>query len=127
MKEIVGLDGRRMRRVSRWIKVRTNYNPNYKNYLWTYACDDWGYRPTHEMFFPDNGVHLDYFRYKGRNYAVGQFCLLNSPFVGQQIFRFIEDGEEHYVSTVDMDGNMFNPLFAEWDEYGEHVRLYEAV
>lgn len=128
MKEIVSEDGVRYRRISRWIEIKHNYNPSKRNSLWDYVSDENGYRPHSDSFNPENGLSLDYFRFRGRTFAVEQFYVLGGVWVGgTPIFYNDKDGKLGYISTVDMDGNMFHPIYGEWDEYCEHVRLYEEV
>ena len=128
MKRLKSVDGHDLYRVSRWIRVKQNYNPNKGNSLWDYVHDDAGYHPHQKQFNPENGMFLDYFRHGGRTYAVDQFCLLGSFFVSTPPIAYMEDGEKHYIGTVDMDGNMFHPLYGEWEEDidGLRVRLYEV-
>ncbi len=125
MKKLKSVDGEQITRVSRWITVQHNYHPNKSNSLWDYVCDDAGYHPYQEKFNPENGMFLDYFRHGGRTFAVDQFYRLESMFVSTPMIKYKEHGELHYINSVDMDGNIFRPLYGEWDEYGERVRLYE--
>lgn len=125
MKKLKSVDGEDLTRVSNWITIQRNYRPNKRNSLWDYVCDDAGYHPYQSKFNPENGLFLDYFRYRGRTYAVDQFYLLGSFFVSTPPIEYIEHGESHFIGTVDMDGNIFHPLYGEWDEYGERIRLYE--
>lgn len=127
MKTLYSTDGRELKRVSRWIELQHNYNPNKHNSLWDYVTDEMGYHPYQDDFKPENGLFLDYFRFNGRTYALEQFYLLNSFVINEKPIEFIENGEKHYITTVDMDGNIFNPLYAEWDVDCEHVRLYEVA
>lgn len=128
MKEVVCTDGCRMRRISRWIEVKHNYNPNRGNSLWDYV-EDWnGRHPWNEQFDPANGLELTYFRFRGRTYALEQFYILGSFFVTEPPHMFIDDdGKLSVIGTVDMDGNLFDPIYGEWDEYCERVRLWERV
>lgn len=128
MKEIVATNGVRFRRVSRWLTVKHNYHPNKRNSLWDYVYDESGYHPHQAKFDPKSGLNLDYFTYNGRNYAVEQFYVFGSAFLsGPPIFYDTEDGKLGVIGTVDMDGNIFHPLYGEWDEYCERVRLYEEA
>lgn len=128
MKEIISKDGVRYRRISRWIEIKHNYNPNKRNSLWDYVCDGSGYHPHQEKFNPADGLYLDYFRFGGKTYAAEQFWVLGGVWVGgAPILYDDEDGKLGYIGSVDMDGNMFHPIYGEWDEYCEHVRLYEEV
>lgn len=126
MKTLYSTDGRKLTRVSRWIELKQNYTPRKDNSLWDYVTDGYGYHPYEDKFNDTDGLYLDYFRYNGRTYALGQFYLLNSFFLSEKPIEYIEHGEKHYITTVDMDGNIYNPLYAEWDDFCEHVRLYEV-
>lgn len=116
-------------RVSRWITVKTNYNPTPKNSLWDYAEDGYGYKPSSDKFNPDEhgGLYLTYFTYKGRNYATEQFLALGNPFYNPVTYSYEdEDGKIYYLSGVDGD-NYYNPIFVEFDECCERVRIYEEA
>lgn len=112
-------------RVSRWIRVRQNYNPSKSNNLYDYASDEYGYKPYQDEFNPANGLTLDYFKWNGRNYAIEQFGTLGNPFYMPVCYKYTEKGKEHYLSGVDMDGDIYNPIYIECDEYCECVRVYE--
>ena len=110
-------------RVSRWITVKHNYNPNKNNSLWDYVTDGDGYNSYDENFQKrDKELYLDYFTWNGQNYAIGQFFLLGSMCINEQ-YSFTENGETYYLSAVDMD-NLYNPIYIECDLYGEHGRVY---
>lgn len=114
-------------RVSRWIKVKQNYNPRKNNRLWDYVTDENGYKPHNDNFNPENGLYLDYFRFNGRTYAIEQFFAFGS--IADTIGHasgYIENGEKHYLQGFDNE-NIYNPIFIELDEYGENVRIYEEV
>lgn len=38
-----------------------------------------------------------------------------------------KDGKLHYLSGVDMDGDLYHPIYVEFDEYCENVRVYEEA
>ena len=128
MKKFTTIDGKNeITRLSRWITVKQNYNANKNNSLYDYVTDESGYHPYEEEYSPENGTYLDYFRFNGRTYAIGQFYLIGSPWVGGEPYRFEDtDGTITTVGAVDMDGHIFAPLYLEIDEYGERVRLYEV-
>ena len=112
-------------RVSRWISVKNNYTPNKRNSLWDYVRDENGYNPYDSNFSPENGLYLDYFRYKGRNYAVEQFWCLGNPFYVPVTYSYEDkDGKLYFLSGVDAD-NYYNPIYVEFNEYCEKVRVYE--
>lgn len=115
---------RNFRRVSRWITVKHNYTPNKRNSLWDYVMDENGYKPYQDNFTPENGLYLDYFRFNGRNYAVEQFLSLGNPFWNPVTYCYEdENGKTCYLSGVDNE-NYFNPIYVEFDEYCENVRVY---
>lgn len=112
-------------RVSRWIKIRQNYNPNKRNSLWDYVTDENGCHPYQDRFDPENGLSLDYFTWNGRNYAISQFMVFGAAWdcIGHFV-GYIENGEDHYIQGFDSH-DLFNPILVEVDEYGENVRIYE--
>ena len=111
-------------RVSRWIKVKQNYNPCSRNRLWDYVQDENGYKHYQEQFNPENGLYLDYFTFHGRNYAIEQFLALGNPFYTAVSYSYEDKaGKLFYLSGVDGE-NIYNPLYIEMDEYGEYVRVY---
>ena len=114
-------------RLSRWITIRTNYNVSKANSLYDYSTDENGYRPYQDGYDPTNGTYLDYFRFGGRTYAIEQFILLSSMWIGGRPYHFIDtDGTPASVIAVDMDGDLYDPLYIELDEYGERVRVYQV-
>ena len=127
-KTIMSKDGKqRLTRVSRWITLKHNYNPSKRNSLWDYVCDENGYHPYQGRFNPENGLYLDYFRFNGRTYALEQFYVLGGVWTSSPpIFYDDEDGKLGVIGTVDMGGDLYHSLYAEWDEYCEHVRLWEV-
>ena len=129
MKEITCTDGTKLRRISRWIELKHNYNPNKRNSLWDYVTDENGYTPHQHNFNPKNGLYLDYFRFDGKTYALGQFYCLGSMFLSQAPYFYDdENGKLGVIGTLYMDGPVFGPaMLAEWDECCEYVRLYEEV
>ena len=113
--------------ISRWIKVKHNYNPGKRNPLWDYVQDEMGYHPGNGRFNPANGLYLDYFTFKGRNYAIEQFLALGNPFWMPVIYSYEDkEGKLHFLSAVDGD-TMFDPLYIECDEYVENLRVWRAV
>lgn len=127
MKEIVCIDGRKVKRISRWIKLRQNYNPRMDNSLWDYVTDENGYHPYSEKFNAKNGLFLDYFRHNGKTYALEQFYCFGSAFLGGEPLMYEDmEGKLNVIGTLYMDGPIFGPaLYAEWSECCEYVRLYE--
>lgn len=112
-------------RVSRWITVKHNYNPNKGNELWDYVQDGYGYRTCQSGFHEDDDLYLDYFTFNGRNYALEQFIAIGS--IADAIEHregYIENGKKHFLSGYD-ERDYYRPLFIELDEWGEKVRCYE--
>lgn len=114
------------RRVSRWITVQHNYTPNKRNHLWDYVTDENGYKPYSDKFNPANGLYLDFFRYNGRTYAVEQFLRLGSMMIAVAYSYETADGKTAYLSAVDGE-DLYHPLYVEFDECCERVRVYEEV
>ena len=128
MKKFTTIDGKNeITRVSRWITIRHNYNVNKNNSLYDFSTDEDGIHPYQDDYNPENGTYLDYFYFKGQPYALDQFYILGSPWIGGEPYRFKDtDGTVTSVGAVDMDGNIFAPLYLEIDDHGERVRLYEV-
>ena len=129
MKEITCIDGTKLRRISRWIKLRQNYSPSKRNSLWDYVSDSAGYHPYSDKFDPSDGLYLDYFVYKGQTYALDQFYILGSFFLTHPPYMYYdENGKLAVIGTMYMDGSIWGPaMYGEWDECCEYVRLYEEV
>ena len=129
MKEITCTDGTKLRRISRWIKLKQNYNPTKRNSLWDYVSDSAGYHPYSDKFDPSDGLYLDYFKFKGKTYALDQFFCIGSAFLGGVPHMYYDEhGKLGVIGTLYMDSPIFGPaIYGEWDEYCEHVRLYEEV
>ena len=118
MKTIVTKDGRKIRRVSRWISIRHAYNVTKRHSLWYYATDGNGYRNGSEKFDPSSETYLDYFVWNGRKWAIDQFYRLDYPIMWE------EDSKLNFIGGYDSE-NYYNPILIEIDEYGEYVRVYE--
>ena len=118
MKEITMQDGTKMYRVSRWIKIRQNYNVSPRNHLYYYATDENGYRTGSTNFKHSSETFLDYFRFGNQTYAINQFLRLTYP-----IFYETEDGKLAYLSGYDAE-DYYNPLMIELSDDCEYVRLY---
>ena len=115
------------KRVSRWITVQHNYTPGKNNSLWDYVTDENGYKPYQEQFTPENGLFLDFFRWNGRTWAVEQFLALGNPFWCPVSYAYEDSsGKLCYLSGVDNE-NIYNPIYVEFDECCERVRVYEGV
>lgn len=113
---------------SRWINVRHAYDVTPRHSLYDYCTDENGYHPYQDKFNPENGTYLDYFKYNGKLYALDQFYGLGSIAVGGYPEMFTDtDGKLTVIGAVNMDGNLFAPEHAEFDECCERVRIYEPV
>ena len=117
------------KRVSRWITVKQNYNPRKNNSLWDFVMDGYGYKTTDNNFDPEKngGIYLDYFTFKGRNYAIEQFFALGNPFYMPVTYSYDENGKKIFLSGVDMYGDLYKPIYIEMSECGESVRVYEEI
>ena len=116
-------------RVSRWITVQQNYNPKKRNSLSYYIQDGYGYKMDDSRYNPkeNGGPYLDYFRWNGRTWAVEQFLCLNNPFWCPVGYSWEDkEGKLHYLSGYDSE-NYYNPIYVEFDECCERVRVYELV
>ena len=128
MRQFITIDGEHtITRLSRWITIRTNYNTSKRNSLYDYVTDANGYRMHQDEYDPTDGTYLDYFKFGGRTYATEQFVSLGSVWIGEQPYRFTDtDGGIASVDAVDFDGDLYDPLYIELDEYGERVRVYQV-
>ena len=129
MKQFKTLDGKHtLTRLSRWITINTTYNVSERNSLFEFVADEYGYHPHENGYDPTGGTYLDYFRFGGRTYAINQFVSLGSVWVSDKHYRFRDtDGTISSVDAVDMYGDLYDPLYIEFDEYGGAVRVYKIV
>ena len=76
--------------------------------------------PKHSLFCYSDDGYLDYFNYKGSMYAVNQFIARFGA------WGFDKECKEYPSFIVGYDGNgdYYNPLMLEMDEFGEKVRLW---
>lgn len=113
-KIITTKEGHKYERVSRWIKIHSDYvTPRHSLFE---------YSDNYMQATPDeSGCLLDWFRYNGRKYALGQFERLAYPEMWEE-----KDGL-HCLSGYDCT-EFWNPLVAEIDEihYG-YIRLYREI
>ena len=58
------------------------------------------------------------------HYALERFWGCGNYFHGIPEYFYTEDGETHYLTGVDMDGDLYNPIYIEGDGTGERVRVY---
>ena len=124
MKKIVTKEGRTLKRVSRWIRIRQNYNPSRRNPLWYYVTDGNGRREGQTGYDPSTGLFLDYFVWNGRKWALEQFIRLGGPWGGPPIMFTDDNGKTSCIAGYDSE-NYHNPILIEIDDYGEYVRVYE--
>lgn len=117
---------KKIRRISRWIKVKQAYDVTPRHRLYDFCTDDNGYHPYQDGFNPENGTYLDYFKFRDRKYALEDFYRLGSMWLPFSMMWEEKDGL-HWIGGCEMSGNIFHSLLIEVDEYGEHVRVYEEV
>jgi len=120
--------GATFERISGWLPRQTVYNPTPRHSMYYWRMDENGYREYDKNFDPTNGTFVDGYKYKGMWLAVERFYALGCAFLGGTPFiTTADDGEEVIIGGVDMDGNLFDPLYLEMDEYGEYGRLYVRI
>lgn len=113
-KIITTTEGKQIERISRYIKIKQQYNVTERHSLYYYA----------EKIDENENV-LDYFVFNGRKYALSQFMRFGYPITAVYI-QWYEKDKLHFMSGFDSE-NYFYPLLLELDEYGEYVRLYEEI
>ena len=123
------VDGKNHFTRSRWLTIKEAYNITKRHSLYDFATDENGYKPYQEQYNPgEYGNSLYYFIYQGRKYAVEQFVCIGSVVCPGVPYHFIDtDGKSTFITSVDFYGDLFHPLYAEFDEYCEKVRIYEEV
>lgn len=120
--------GATFERISGWLPRQTIYNPTPRHPMYYYRTDENGYREHDSKFNPANGTYVDGFKYKGTWLAVERFGWLGSVWCGGTPFSPVaKDGEFVVIGAVDMDGDMFHPLYLEMDCDGENGRLYVRI
>ena len=127
MKQFTTIDGKhRVTRLSRWITIQHKYNASKRNSLFEFVTDENGYYPHQDGFDPVNGTYLDYFKFDGHSYAIDQFASLGSVWISGKPHKFRDtDGTISSVDAVDIYGDLYDPLYIEFDEYGGQVRVYK--
>ena len=124
-KKYTNSNGWTIERASRWIKRKVYVNPTPKHALWDYATDGYGRHPYSANFDPRTGVLIDYFEYGGKKYALGQFV---RNWLGAWDPYYSENNEDDYVIPDGYeDGNYYNPIYIEFDESGEYLRVYKDI
>lgn len=124
MKKIAASNGHNLIRRSGWIDIKYNYHPNRRNKLWYYVTDGNGNREGNKNFDPSSGLTLEYFRWNGRNWAIGQFFSASGTMGFLAPIFFEDDGKTSYIAGYDSE-NYYNPILIEVDDCCEHVRVYE--
>ena len=114
-KVFITTDGKKIERVSRWIKIRQAYNVTEKHSLYYYAEK-----------LEENENMLDYFIFNGRKYALNQFYRFGTMWTPSPPPMFYENDKLHYISGYDAE-NYYNPLLIEVEECGEAVRIYRDI
>ena len=117
---------KKIRRLSRWIKVRTAIDITPRSTLWDYVTDENGLRPYDDSFNAENGTYCDYFVFRGIKYALDRFYRLGCMWLPYSYSWQEKDGL-HYISGCDMYGNLYHSYLIEMDKCGEYVRVYEEV
>lgn len=114
---------------SRWITIKRAYNITRRHTLYDFASDGYGYHPYEAQYNPvETGNHIDYFVYQGRKYAVEQFVIIGSMACPGDPYSFIDyDGNLTFITSVDFSGSLYDPIYTEFDECCEKVRIYEEV
>ena len=114
MKVIKTTDGKQLKRISRWIKIRQAYNVTERHSLYYYAEE-----------IGENENALDYFIFKGRKYALSQFLSFGTPWTAGYI-QWYENDKLHNIAGYDST-DYYKPLLIELDECAECVRVYEEL
>lgn len=108
-----GENGRQFRRVSRWIKIKTDF-VTVRHSLAEYGDRD------------GDGVILSWFRHNGKRYALGQFQRFGTGWAFAPPMFENEDGKTSFMSGFDCT-EYYKPYLIEIDDGGEYVRLFEEV
>lgn len=127
MKTFITTDGKYyITRLSRWISINYKYNVSPRNELYYYATDGNG-NYTHSPHFKQGSeTYLDYFRYKNSNYALSRFYAIGGV-LGGKPYQFKDiDGTITTVAAVDMDGDLYDPLYLEFNYTGDKIRVYSV-
>lgn len=116
-------------RLSKWRPKETFYDVTAHHSLYDYRTDEFGRKPTDEKFNPDNGTYVDGYFFQHKWWATERFYLLSNPFWMQGYNEQLqsESGEKVTLHAVDMDGDMFDPLYIELSDDCESARFYRRV
>ena len=116
-KNIIVTDMRnKLRRVSRWIKVRHAENITPRNVLYYWAENARGYRCIDG---DSDGANVYYFVFRGRRYALNEFTPLTLP-------EIYETPDERGVIGY-MQIETMHPFLLEYSECMDFVRVYEEI
>lgn len=103
-------------RVSGWVEIDFSHRVRSDSKLFCYAEEkegDYGY--------------VSGFTYKRRFYATASFYSLGCMYLNEPFPTWVENGEKHAITNVDMDGDLYDPYYLELDADCEKVRLYKKV
>lgn len=115
MNYIETTNGRLLKRCTRWLKIRTDYNVTSRHQCYYYA-EDIG-----------NGENcVDYFMLYGHKIALNRFYRFGTMFTPQPPEMWYENDVLHHISGYDSE-NYFDPMLIELDPLGEYVRVYREV
>ena len=112
-----------IKRVSRWIKLRTAYDVTEKHSLYDYCHSTLnGLSPMQDGFDNSMGNYLDYFVFNKRKYALDSFV---NRF-GMMGFDVECKDVPEYITGYEVD-TYYKPLMCELSPDGEFIRLYQEV
>ena len=104
--------GRTYVRLSNWTNIRTLYDITPRHRLWDYATDGSGWRPGQTLFDPTYGTYCSVFRFRGQDIPTERFYGIGSMAVsGGPIPYTTKDGKTAFITAVDLDGNLYDPLY----------------
>lgn len=116
-----------IKRVSRWIRLRTAYDITERHSLYDYCHSVLnGLSPMQDGFDNSLGNYLDYFVFNKRKYALDNF-------INRYVYRFGMLGLDsnckdlpEYIAGYEFDNN-YKPLMCELSSDGKYIRLYQEV
>jgi len=85
-----------------------------------YTCQDEGFDTEQKYYY------LDCVEFKGYKIPLSSCANLFNSFYFTEVYRYVENGETHYIHSCDLD-NYYNPLYFEFSEDGEQYRVYEKI
>jgi hypothetical protein len=114
------------KRLTGWKDVK-NLCVTKRHPLFESATDCNGYSCNDEQFDTDQKYYyLDCVEYKGYKIPLSSCGNLFNSFYFSEVYRYVENGETHYINSCDLD-NFYNPLYFEFSEDGESYRVYEKI